>query len=74
MKIISAFSISAFVAGVLAQDNTGVFEATDFNVTKALVDNGVDVSAIPELSDLVERTLDRSPCSIAVRRRPIRAG
>lgn len=59
-------SFGALAAGTLAQANTGTFEPTNFNITEALIGNGVDVSAIPELSGLVERTLDLSPCSIAV--------
>lgn len=66
MKAFSAVSIGALLAGTFAQSNTDVFETADFNVTEALIDNGVDVSAILELSGLVERTLDLSPCAIAV--------
>lgn len=51
------------VAGVNAQ--TGEFEVPDFNVTEALLANGINVSALPELAPLVERTL-ASGCSIAV--------
>jgi hypothetical protein len=60
----SILALGAFVAFVSAQ--TGVFEPVDFNVTKALIANGVNVSAIPQLSGLVERT-SLSGCSIAVR-------
>lgn len=45
-----------------------VFEPADFNITEALLGNGVDVSEIPGLSDLSglsERSL-LSGCSIAV--------
>jgi hypothetical protein len=55
--------LGALVAAVSAQ--TGVFEPADFNVTEALIANGVNVSAIPQLSGLVERT-SLSGCSIAV--------
>lgn len=55
-------SYAALVAAVLAQD---IFEPTDFNVTEALLDNGVNVSAIPELAELAERSL-RGGCSTAV--------
>jgi len=48
--------------GVSAQDT---FEAPDFNVTDALIGNGVNVSAIPELANLVVRS-SSSGCSIAV--------
>jgi hypothetical protein len=65
MKVIPV-SIGALTAGALAQSNASTFENADFNITEALIANGVDVSAIPELSGLVERTLDLSPCAIAV--------
>ena len=55
--------LGALVAAVSSQ--TGVFEPADFNVTEALIANGVNVSAIPQLSALVERTF-LSGCSIAV--------
>ncbi|CAI9628457.1 unnamed protein product [Alternaria burnsii] len=58
----SFLALVAFVAFVSAQ--TGVFEPADFNVTKALIANGINVSAIPQLSGLVERT-SLSSCSIA---------
>jgi hypothetical protein len=60
----SFFSLGAFLASLSAQ--TGTFEPADFNVTEALIANGVNVSAIPQLSGLVERT-SPSGCSIAVR-------
>jgi hypothetical protein len=60
----SFFSLGAFLASVSAQ--AGTFEPVDFNVTEALIANGVNVSAIPQLPDLVERT-SPSGCSIAVR-------
>lgn len=66
MRAFFVASIGATVAGALAQSEASVFEVADFNITEALIDNGVDVSAIPELSGLVERTLDLSPCAIAV--------
>jgi hypothetical protein len=47
--------------GVLSQ----AFEPTNFNITEALLDNGVNVSAIPELAPLVERSL-LNGCSMAV--------
>lgn len=61
MKVI--FQLSALAAFVSAQ--TGIFEPVGFNVTKALISNGVNVSAIPELAALTERSL-LSECSIAV--------
>ncbi|KAF3043675.1 hypothetical protein E8E12_006061 [Didymella heteroderae] len=65
MKANTVASFGAFAVGTLAQVNIGAFEPADFNITEALIGNGVDVSAISELSGLVERTLDLSPCSIA---------
>lgn len=61
MKFTTAASTSAFVACVLASG----FEPNDFNVTKALVDNGFDVTGIPGLADLAERS-SSSACSLAV--------
>ncbi|KAH3950843.1 hypothetical protein HBI25_174980 [Parastagonospora nodorum] len=52
----------ALAAGVRAQ--TDEFEAPDFNVTEALLANGVNISALPELAPLVERSTF-SGCSIA---------
>lgn len=60
----SFIPLGAFVASVTAQ--TGAFEPADFNVTEALIANGVNVSAVPQFSGLVERTA-LSGCSIAVR-------
>jgi hypothetical protein len=66
MRVTPALSIGALTAGALAQSNADTFEKADFNITEALIGNGVNVSAIPELSGLVHRTLDLSPCAIAV--------
>jgi hypothetical protein len=59
----TVLSLGALVAAVSAQ--TGAFEPADFNITAALIANGVNVSAIPQLSGLVERS-SLSACSIAV--------
>lgn len=64
MRTSFLFSLLALGAGVIAQTDD-VFEPPEFNITEALIDNGVNVSAIPELSGLVERTL-LSGCPIAV--------
>jgi hypothetical protein len=53
----------AFAAGVLSQTT---FEPSNFNVTEALLDNGVNISAIPQLAPFVEKSL-LSGCSVAVR-------
>ncbi|KAF1828205.1 FAD-binding domain-containing protein [Decorospora gaudefroyi] len=41
-----------------------IFEPVDFNVTEALIDNGVNITAIPELAGLVARSSLKG-CSIA---------
>jgi hypothetical protein len=53
---------TAFVARALSQ---GVFEPVDFNITKALLDNGVTVSSISELTQVGRRDA-LSGCSMAV--------
>jgi hypothetical protein len=58
----SLASLAAFAAGVLSQTT---FEPSDFNITEALLDNGVNISAIPQLAPFVERSL-LSGCSVAV--------
>ena len=50
-------------ASVSAQDTS--FEASDFNVTDALFAAGVNVTALPELGPLSERS-STVGCSIAV--------
>jgi hypothetical protein len=55
------FAISALSAVTLGSS----FEPANFNVADALLDNGVDIAAIPGLAGLVERS-SRSACSIAV--------
>jgi hypothetical protein len=62
MKLTGFVSLGAVTAGAWASS----FEPTDFNVTEALIDNGIDVSSIPELAGLVERS-STGACSIAVR-------
>ncbi|OAL43971.1 FAD binding domain-containing protein [Pyrenochaeta sp. DS3sAY3a] len=58
------FSISASLGALTATALANSFEPSDFNVTEALVDNGVNISAIPGLAGLVERS-SLSGCSIA---------
>ncbi|CAO2652281.1 Nn.00g005640.m01.CDS01 [Neocucurbitaria sp. VM-36] len=60
MKVTTVVSLSALVAGALGS----IFEPADFNVTESLVNNGINVTAIPELAGLVERS-SLSACSIA---------
>lgn len=54
------------VLGVLAGAAVAqTFEPADFNVTEALLDLGVNVTQLPELSDLVERSGNHR-CAAAV--------
>jgi hypothetical protein len=57
-----SFLLAALASFVASQ----TFEASDFNVTEALLAQGVNVSALPELVDLVERSSNLA-CNIAVR-------
>ncbi|KAF2821615.1 FAD binding domain-containing protein [Ophiobolus disseminans] len=60
MKLTDVVSLSVVAVAIHAS----TFEPTDFNVTEALIDSGVNVSAIPELAGLVERS-SIGACSIA---------
>lgn len=62
MKLLWKTLIAAFPAICAAQDS---FETPNFDVPKALLERGVNVSALPELAGLVERSSDLA-CSIAV--------
>jgi len=64
MKSLLIVSLGALAASVIAQH---AFEPTDFNITEALLGNGVDVSALPELAGLTEKRSLFSPCAVAVR-------
>lgn len=55
-------SYAALIAGVLAQD---VIEPASFNVTQALLDNGVDASVLPDPASLSGRST-LSGCAAAV--------
>ncbi|KAH6865545.1 hypothetical protein BKA58DRAFT_320945 [Alternaria rosae] len=55
------FCALALTTGASTQD---VFEAADFSVTAALIDNGINVSTIPDLASLVVRSSLKG-CSIA---------
>lgn len=63
MKARSLLPLAALVSHALAQD---VFEPADFNVTEALLANGVDVSALPGLVNLTEKRSLSNPCAVAV--------
>ncbi|EUC29532.1 hypothetical protein COCCADRAFT_40083 [Bipolaris zeicola 26-R-13] len=60
MKVL--WQISTLVAFASAQ-TTGAFEPAKFNITKALIANGIDVSAIPELAKFSGRSFNG--CSAA---------
>jgi hypothetical protein len=61
MKLTNAVSFGAVATGSWASS----FEPTNFNITEALLNTGIDVSTIPGLPGLVERS-SLSACSIAV--------
>lgn len=63
MKAKSILFLGAVVGSVFAQD---AFEPLSFNVTEALIENGVDISALPELAGLIEKRSLFSPCAVAV--------
>jgi hypothetical protein len=63
MKARSVLFLGAVAGRVFAQD---AFEPTDFNVTEALIENGVDFSALPELAVLTEKRSLFNPCAVAV--------
>ena len=61
MRFSSPLALAAFAGVALSQD----FEPADFNITEALFDQGVNVSALPELADLSQRS-STAGCAIAV--------
>jgi hypothetical protein len=63
MKACFFASLGALAASAVAQD---AFEPSDFNVTEALIANGVNVSALPDLAALTEKRSISSPCTAAV--------
>jgi hypothetical protein len=63
MKARSVLFLGAVAGGVFAQD---AFEPSDFNVTEALIENGVNFSALPELAVLTEKRSLANPCAVAV--------
>jgi hypothetical protein len=65
MRVSTLVTLGFLPVRILGQDS---FEPADFNVTDALLDNGVNVSAIPALSGLAERSTE---CTIAVSCRSI---
>ncbi|KAJ4400379.1 hypothetical protein N0V91_008735 [Didymella pomorum] len=63
MKLFTITAIAALTASGVVRD---LFETPDFNVTEALVEQGVNLTALPELAGLAERSSDLA-CSIACR-------
>jgi len=63
MMRFSQFVLLGFFPSVLLAQQT--FESPEFDVTAALLDNGVNVSNIPALADLSKRTSSGS-CPVAV--------
>lgn len=61
MRIFTLTLLSIFAAPVLCN----AFEPANFNITQALIKNGVEVSAIPELAGSVEHFSSKA-CSLAV--------
>jgi hypothetical protein len=60
---LSLGALAIHVVGVIAQD---IFEPEEFNITKALIQNGVNVSATPVLSDLaVQSSLEGCPIAVS---------
>ena len=61
----SSFLSSLGFAATVVYAQTGEFEAPDFNITQALIANGINVLALPELAPLIDRS-SLGGCSIAV--------
>lgn len=64
MKASIPASFGALAACAASQN---AFEPSDFNVTEALIANGVNVSALPDLAAFNEKRSLSSPCTAAVR-------
>ncbi|OAG24666.1 FAD-binding domain-containing protein [Alternaria alternata] len=62
MHLCKIISLGFFPIGLLAQN---AFEPPDFDITAALLQNGVDVSTIASLAGLSKRTTSSGGCSIA---------
>ena len=54
--------LAAFVVSAVSQSP---FEPADFNITEVLLENGVDVSALPQLATL-RKGSSTSSCAAAV--------
>lgn len=66
MKVTCFVPIAALAAGVGAQASGAVFEPQDFNITAALENLGVDVSALPEPANTLNARASDAQCSHAV--------
>ena len=53
------------LVGLASTIASQVFEAPDFDVTEALIEQGVDVSSLPRLSGLISRSSNQA-CDTAV--------
>ena len=58
-------TVLPFATLVASAASQSTFEPADFNITEALFENGVNVSALPDLASLAERA-SISGCSVAV--------
>ncbi|KAF9880572.1 FAD binding domain protein [Colletotrichum karsti] len=61
--ILAALGCAALVSAQEPTDVASVIEPSDFNITEALLEQGVDVAELPGLSDLTKRS--ELGCSIA---------
>jgi len=66
MKVTCLVSIAALAAGVGAQASGAAFEPQDFNITAALENLGVDVSALPKPANALNARVSDAQCSHAV--------
>jgi hypothetical protein len=62
MRAFGLTALAVLTASCVARES---FETADFNVVDALLKQGVDVSALPDLATLVARS-SYNACSIAV--------
>jgi hypothetical protein len=58
-------SVVASLYTLIAVLSASSFEPADFNVTEALIKNGVDVASVPGLGDLLKRS-SAGNCGVAV--------
>jgi hypothetical protein len=65
MRLFASIAFLGFTANTIAA-NSEAFEPLELNITNALIENGVDVSTMPTLADVVTRSPVRS-CALVVR-------